>query len=556
MKLYLCFIAIIFSTLVCSGQEPFRQYYERQNAEANKLHDQKEHAKAIAILEELRRRPELRESEDDLVNVLYNLACEYSLIGDKDKAMATLQEAAAPGELTSTNLEQDSDFDNIRQDPAFKEFVKELQAKERPMRLLWNSSAWQTPFREDLPEVEKIAGLSLLWSEAKYNFAFFGRPDALDWDALYVSYLPKVQATKSTYEYYRVLSEFYAQLHDGHTNVNYPRELVNRLGWPAITTRLVEGRVFIDEVRDPALKERGVVHGLEIVSIDGVPTREYGQKFVAPYLNASTAQDLEVKTYEGSLLGGLVANPVALALRDGAGKITNVTLARLNDADADKLPRTPWKRFEYRVLPGNIAYVDLRSFGDQALVKDFDAAFPEIRKSDALILDVRENGGGSSNIGWAILGYLTSDSFSSSQWRTRDYRPAYRAWGVAEKWYSEPAGKLAPRGPDPYKKPVVVLTSAHTFSAAEDFAVVFDAMQRGLIIGEPTGGSTGQPLVFPLPGGGSGRVCTKHDRYPDGKEFVGVGIQPGILVRPTVEDFHAGRDTVLEAAVRELQRPK
>jgi C-terminal processing protease CtpA/Prc len=127
---------------------------------------------------------------------------------------------------------------------------------------------------------------------------------------------------------------------------------------------------------------------------------------------------------------------------------------------------------------------------------------------------------------------------------------------MMEKWYSQGASELAPHGADPYRKPVVVLTSAHTYSAAEDFAVVFDAMKRGEIIGEPTGGSTGQPLQFPLPGGGAARICTKHDRYPDGKEFVGVGVQPAVLVHPTVKDFRAGRDTVLEAAILEVQHLK
>ena len=78
-------------------------------------------------------------------------------------------------------------------------------------------------------------------------------------------------------------------------------------------------------------------------------------------------------------------------------------------------------------------------------------------------------------------------------------------------------------------------------------------MQRGKIIGEPTGGSTGQPLFFPLPGGGSARVCTKQDLYPDGRQWVGVGIQPQILVRPTIADFRAGRDTVLETALQYLR---
>ncbi len=73
-------------------------------------------------------------------------------------------------------------------------------------------------------------------------------------------------------------------------------------------------------------------------------------------------------------------------------------------------------------------------------------------------------------------------------------------------------------------------------------------LKAGIILGEPTAGSTGQPLSFRLPGGGSGRVCTLQCRYADGREFVGVGVQPKIRVTPTVADFRAGKDTVLESA--------
>ena len=551
----IAYLAILV-TLPIAAQEPFEKYYERQNAEAGRLHAQKEYAKSIAILKELTQRPELQSADDQFQHVLYNLACEYSLAGDTDKATATLQDAFGKGFLSSAGLNGDSDFDTIRNDRRFLLLVKELQTRERPQQLLWNSTAWQTPFREDLPEPEKIAGLSRLWSEAKFNFVFFSRRDGLDWDAQYISYLPRVQATKSTFEYYRVLAEFCAQLHDGHTNVNYPEELGERLGWPALTTKLVEGRVFLDNVRDPVLIERGLVRGLEVQTVDGLPVREYGEKNVAPMVGASTQQDLEVRTFEARLLGGPLDQPVTLELRDALGKITKTVVPRISGSNADKLPHAPWKRFEYKVLPGNIAYVAMRSFSNNGVAKDFAADFAEIRKSEGLILDVRENGGGSSNVGWEILGFLTDKTFSSTQWRTRDYRPSYRAWGQTEKWFSQGASELPAHGPDPYRKPVVVLIGAHTYSAAEDFAVVFDAMKRGKIIGEPSGGSTGQPLDVALPGGGSVRICTKHDRYPDGKEFVGVGIQPNIVVRCSVDDFRAGRDTVLEAAIGELQRAK
>ena len=78
-------------------------------------------------------------------------------------------------------------------------------------------------------------------------------------------------------------------------------------------------------------------------------------------------------------------------------------------------------------------------------------------------------------------------------------------------------------------------------------------MQRGKIVGEATGGSTGQPLIVSLPGGLSARICTKRDTYADGREFVGVGVQPQVVVRPSVADYRAGRDTVLEAALTQMR---
>jgi carboxyl-terminal processing protease len=147
---------------------------------------------------------------------------------------------------------------------------------------------------------------------------------------------------------------------------------------------------------------------------------------------------------------------------------------------------------------------------------------------------------------------LTDKPFLDSRWRTIDYRASFRAWGAMPSWFESGPRSIPPNKERLLTKPVVVLTSARTFSAAEDFVVVFDAMHRGQIIGQPTGGSTGQPLMFKLPGGGSARICTKDDSYPDGKTFEGKGIVPQIIVEPSVADIRSGRDVVLEAASRAL----
>ncbi len=66
------------------------------------------------------------------------------------------------------------------------------------------------------------------------------------------------------------------------------------------------------------------------------------------------------------------------------------------------------------------------------------------------------------------------------------------------------------------------------------------------LIHDPSSG----PLMITLPGGGSARICSKKDTFADGRVWEGIGIQPDILVRPTVKDVVAGRDTVLERAVQ------
>lgn len=253
------------------------------------------------------------------------------------------------------------------------------------------------------------------------------------------------------------------------------------------------------------------------------------------------------------VLWGAEGTEVVLGLVDARGHRVDARVRRMNDDDLAKIAPAA-AAFEYRVLPGNIAYVALNQFGDDKAAAEFEARFDEIANADALILDVRRNGGGNSGVGYRVLSALVDKPFLTSNWWTREYRPTYRAWGRPEGRYGEEAYEVQPSSGRFSAKPVVVLTSGSTYSAAEDFVVAFDGAKRGTIIGEPTGGSTGQPLHVPLPGGGRVRICTKHDTYADGREFIGIGVQPHVLVHPTLNDVRAGKDTVLEAAVRFLRR--
>lgn len=487
-------------------------------------------------------------------NTYYNGACALALAGKPNEAFELLGQLLKQGWADVGQLKQDEDFSSLRADARWQTLVAQTEAAQKRQNDFWNSPAFKTPFSVTLSEDEKVAGLSKFWSEVRFNFANFDLVPTLDWDKLYLEYLPKVRQAKTTLEYYRALTELCAQLKDAHTNVNYPNELRDEVfARPLIATRLLEGRTFIRLVMDEKLKQDGMVPGLEIVEVNGVPVRQYAEINIKPYQSASTSQDMETRMFEYSLLNGSVKDRVEITLRDAEGKQFKKTLPRVGNGLRSQLAP---KRvsFEFKVLPGNIGYIALNEFESNEASKQFIARFDEIAKTDALIFDIRENGGGNSGVGWDILTYLTDKPFKTSRWRTRNYRPSFRAWGTPEGWFDGGTGERKPNGSKLYSKPVVVLTSPRTFSAAEDFAVAFDAMQRGKLVGQPTGGSTGQPLFFQLPGGGSARVCTKRDTYPDGREFVGVGVQPQLAVAPTIMDLHLQRDTVLEAALAELKK--
>jgi C-terminal processing protease CtpA/Prc len=130
-------------------------------------------------------------------------------------------------------------------------------------------------------------------------------------------------------------------------------------------------------------------------------------------------------------------------------------------------------------LPGNVGYVDLRGFnglveaGDTAV-----AAMNFLANSDALIIDLRQNGGGSP----AMIGIITSYLFDDAVHLNDFY---WRESGETRQFWTSPFVQGRRFGE---KKPVYVLTSNRTFSAAEEFTYNLKHLKRATIVGETTGG--------------------------------------------------------------------
>jgi C-terminal processing protease CtpA/Prc len=488
----------------------------------------------------------------------YNTACYFALSGNKKLALVYLTKAVKDGFNNSKAILKDSDLTILHGEPEWSSLVKSVQENELKQTTennlffnqpgFWESKFFQTPYRENISEDEKIAGLSKFWSEAKYNFVNFDLIPEINIDSLYFEYLPKVKNTKSTLEYYTVLTEMCAKLKDGHTNIYPPEELQNDVSArPLVRTRLIEDKVLIVEA-DSALQKNGIKAGMEILTVNGLPVKEYAAKFITPYQSASTSQNQHVRTYDYALLAGSTKQPLFLTLTDEKGKISEHTILRVTPAERSLKMNYP--AAEYKRLPGNISYLAINSFATDSGSKVFTKKYTELAQSKAIILDLRNNGGGSTD--WKILSYFIDTTTLVHKMYTRKYISTFRAWQL-------PQGTLGNEDViDPYKlhlsKPIIILTSARTFSAAEDFVAAFKALKVGTIIGEATGGSTGQPLGITLPGHLTARICTKRDQFPNGNDFVGKGIQPDITVLPTINDIRKGVDTQLEAALKELKK--
>ena len=420
----------------------------------------------------------------------------------------------------------------------------------------------------ELSDADKLYGLSLFWREAGYNFAFFDQVPDLDWDEAYRAFIPRVLATTSTYHYYRELQRFCALLKDGHTNVYFPPEVEATLGSPPLALKAVRRRaIVVDVARGLAPR---VPVGSEIVAVDGIPLPVYLESEVFPYISSSTEHilwDWGIRR----MLHGPTGEPVRLAVRTPEGRTEALTLVRERAGEEVEWligPEPARKTVDFRPLREGIVYLALNSFMEAEVVEAFEALLPVLYESRGLIIDLRYNGGGNTDYALAIIDHLTDKPFLTSKWRTRKHIAAYKAWGQwadrlpelakfrpyyeGTAWYEEEATEIVPAAGAKITAPLVVLIGHDTASAAEDFLIALDSLRRATLVGERTFGSTGQPLFIDLPAGGKGRICTKRDTYPDGRDFVGYGIAPDVMIEPSVEDFLARRDVVLEKGIEVL----
>lgn len=172
-------------------------------------------------------------------------------------------------------------------------------------------------------------------------------------------------------------------------------------------------------------------------------------------------------------------------------------------------------------LEGNVGYIDFRRFFPAAVAGEkASAAMAFVADTDALIFDLRENGGGAPDqVAW-LCSYLFDGRVHLNDIYERPSDSTEQFWTSP----SVPGAKYV-------GKPVYVLTSASTFSGAEEFAYNLQTQKRATIVGETTGG-----------GANPGGLARLHERFsmfvPQGRainpitktNWEGVGVKPDVAV--------------------------
>ncbi len=235
-----------------------------------------------------------------------------------------------------------------------------------------------------------------------------------------------------------------------------------------------------------------------------------------------------------------------------------------------------------------------RSRRQKRFDEDLVQVLSEMGGTDGLVVDVRDNGGGSRDALRVLYSYLvgpkdpprvvTTAVFRTHKIHEEDHltnRFMYRAdadvwtkreriaiaafartfkpeWKPPKSQFSDRhymvLGRLVDPGIFHYKKPVVLLMNAKCFSATDIFLSGLKGLKNVTLLGTPSGGGSARSESIPL--GETPfrlRIGTMVSFQADGRLFDGNGVRPDVVIEPLPGHFIGGPDNVLAEAVKRIK---
>jgi len=399
---------------------------------------------------------------------------------------------------------------------------------------------------------------SMAYPSAEYRllalFRFWGVIDtfypykeliAETWRTVLPRLIPRFENAKTAVEYQRAVYELVTEIHDSHGFIRGADAFDEDYGTflPPLLVRPVGGKMVVGNVMDD---KASVKAGDIIEQVDGRSVSELTES-MRSILVASTPQAF-ARAVADSLLRGKKDSVLHLVLRRGGQALTVDVARTLFRFDPKVFAAEERTTSKFDVLPSGYGYVDLARLTNA----DVNDMFKKIASTKAVIFDMRGYPNGTA---WSIAPRLTKKDQPEAALFSR---PMVSGMTLTDPDRAASRLTFRQRLPvahgDRYDGKVVMLIDDTSISQAEHTCLFFETTTDVTFIGTPTVGANGDVTNTVLPGGIYVYFTGQSVQHIDGRQLQRLGIQPTISVEPTLAGVTAGRDEVLEAAIKYLKR--
>jgi C-terminal processing protease CtpA/Prc len=190
-----------------------------------------------------------------------------------------------------------------------------------------------------------------------------------------------------------------------------------------------------------------------------------------------------------------------------------------------------------------VGYVRFSSFSGEVDNVNLDFVLNRYKDTKGLILDLRENGGGTPSDMFDLLSRFVDQ-------RTLIYYSRLKSGAGPEDFTDPEPAYLDPHVGIKYDKPVIMLVDRGTYSAGSFTALATKAIANIILLGDTTGGGLGAPNGGQLPNGWTYRFSITQTLNLDKDPSFENGVPPDILAYFDWSDL--SKDEVLENAISEI----
>jgi Peptidase family S41/Tricorn protease C1 domain len=402
---------------------------------------------------------------------------------------------------------------------------------------------------------DRITAFDFYWQKLADDYPLFGQ-QPVDWDELRSRYRAAVPFAQRPHEFYHLLNGMLSELGDVHVSFSVPAE------------RFADGDVAPTSLLD--------LDGFALLPIEGrlhVASWPAGQAPPLPEGLPARASHPELWRIEGfpvvlSLVGNLLQGPpdtpVELQLRWRDGCITRHVLHRPptgTEQRASTLGHLAGTRDGWQLRRTQpFAWLELQRLDDQLPLHRLDEAIDRARQSDGLVLDLRANLGGR----WSVAQHIAERFLREPVDLVLAPPHPTATWFGLFSVEIFVQSQWLPRAPV-FDRPLVILTSALTGSAAEHAARVLQRYAGAIVIGERTAGAEAVIQVAAGPDGGELRFGSIRVLDRTGVGLQDEGVVPDVSVRLALDDVErlgpaaAVQDwerRLLQAAAARLTAPR